>query len=361
MDLNAIITVLIVGGLFLLSFLNLQNVTGVNQKANAYFGLFVLIWATFWLDEMVIPRSLQEGGLTVAAIRFIQFLAPLTFYLSVVFYTNPRYRYTKRDVRYLIAPSVFLTVLLCRCFMEREAFNLLYLILVLGHALLYTTLAYFGIRHHQKHIEQFVSTKGPVSLNWIRYIIYAFIGSSVVVLLYNIITPLASLNGYINAYFLAVVYFVAFNSIRQREIYPKELNERTITAVANPDPVQKSKLMNEEELRLAKKRLLLMMETESPYLDSELTLPKLADKLGISSHQLSYLINTGLGETFYHFINRYRVRKAQELLANTEYDHLNMLMIGYESGFNSKTSFNTTFKKMTAYTPTAYRKKRPRS
>src|SRR5690606_28387216 len=101
---------------------------------------------------------------------------------------------------------------------------------------------------------------------------------------------------------------------------------------------------------------LRLMELEKPYLNSELNLVKLAEQMNLSTHQLSFLINNAFGENFFNFINRYRVRKAKELLKDPDYDHFNVLVIAYESGFNSKTSFNNTFKKMTAYTPTEYRK-----
>ncbi|MFC3198048.1 helix-turn-helix domain-containing protein [Parapedobacter deserti] len=330
----------------------------MNRKANVYFGVFALIWATFWLDEMILPASTGSNDLVVLGIRFVQFIAPITFYLSVVFYTDPHHKYAARDLAYLAPSCVFLIFSMLRSVFEENIFNLLYLILVFGHALFYTILAYFKIRQHKKNIERFASTKEPISLNWIKYIIYAFIGSSVVVLLYNVAAPLASLNIYINTYFLMVVYFVAYNSVKQKQIYPIGLDHAVVTAVSGQDDTKRGKLLDDGQLRVTKERLLLLMEAEMPYLDSELNLPKLAGRLGVSSHQLSYVINTGLGENFYQFVNRYRVRKAQELLSNTEYDHLNMLAIGYESGFNSKTSFNTTFKKLTSFTPTDYRKKR---
>ncbi|WP_435522931.1 helix-turn-helix domain-containing protein [Chryseobacterium indoltheticum] len=91
-------------------------------------------------------------------------------------------------------------------------------------------------------------------------------------------------------------------------------------------------------------------------MDSELNLVKLADKLSLSTHQLSYIINNGFNENFFQFINKYKVEKAQELLTNQEYSHYTIIAIGYEAGFNSKTAFNTTFKKITSYTPTEYRK-----
>jgi AraC-like DNA-binding protein len=80
--------------------------------------------------------------------------------------------------------------------------------------------------------------------------------------------------------------------------------------------------------------------------------------MNITSHQLSYVINTGFNENFFRFINQYRVEKAKELLLLEEMNRLSILGIAFESGFNSKTSFNTTFKKFTGQTPSAFKEMR---
>jgi len=358
MDINSVIVTLICGGLMLLAFLNLTHAFKVNRKANVYFGLFVLIWATFWLDEMLFAMPLQDNPVAFVSIRFIQFFAPLTFFFSVVLYTNPHYNHRAGDLKYLLAPFVFLILMLCHGKISEEWFGILYIVLVLGHALFYTSLAYLKIQRHQQDIELFSSNKEFIDLNWIKYIIYVFIASSVLMLLYNLFATAESLNIYINLFFLGVVYFVAYHQIRQKEIYPIGLNSMDMLNEASSDTpdVSKTKLLSDAELMRIQQELIALMQHEKPYLDSELNLVKLAERLQISTHQLSYVINRGFGVNFFHFINQYRVRRAEELLTDPQYDHLTILAIGFESGFNSKTSFNTTFKKITAHTPTAYRK-----
>jgi AraC-like DNA-binding protein len=78
----------------------------------------------------------------------------------------------------------------------------------------------------------------------------------------------------------------------------------------------------------------------------------------LTPHQLSYLINIGFNENFFLFVNKYRVERVKELLINKENDHLSILGIAFESGFSSKTAFNTTFKKFTQQTPSEYKKSR---
>jgi AraC-like DNA-binding protein len=99
------------------------------------------------------------------------------------------------------------------------------------------------------------------------------------------------------------------------------------------------------------------MQQESPYLDPLLTLQKLATLMQIPSRDLSILINHKMGHHFFDFINRYRIEATAKLLKNNEQRKLTILEILYQVGFNSKSSFNTAFKKQTGLTPTQYRKK----
>jgi len=98
-----------------------------------------------------------------------------------------------------------------------------------------------------------------------------------------------------------------------------------------------------------------MVETE-PYLDPTLTVQNLADQLNIPSRELSILINQNLNMHFFDFINSYRIEKAKRILIEPEKKKMTVLEILYEVGFNSKSSFNTAFKKHTGTTPTNYRK-----
>lgn len=87
--------------------------------------------------------------------------------------------------------------------------------------------------------------------------------------------------------------------------------------------------------------------------DASLTLGKLADKCKTSTHQASAAINMCSGTNFYEWVNRYRIQAACDDLVSTE---LNVTQICYESGFNSKSTFNTAFRRVNGCTPTQYRK-----
>jgi AraC-like DNA-binding protein len=99
------------------------------------------------------------------------------------------------------------------------------------------------------------------------------------------------------------------------------------------------------------------MQNDKPYLEPELTLEQLASKLSLKPRVLSQAINEILGQNFYDFINRYRIEEASRLLTNPSDEKITILEVLYEVGFNSKSSFNTLFKKYTGLTPTEFRKK----
>jgi len=99
------------------------------------------------------------------------------------------------------------------------------------------------------------------------------------------------------------------------------------------------------------------MTEQRPFLNAGLTIQKLADQIGLPSKELSVLINQHLNQHFFDFINGYRIESAMEILSDPSQKDLTVLEILYDIGFNSKSSFNTAFKKHTGTTPTTYRKK----
>ncbi|HEX3386682.1 MAG TPA: ABC transporter permease, partial [Mucilaginibacter sp.] len=91
------------------------------------------------------------------------------------------------------------------------------------------------------------------------------------------------------------------------------------------------------------------------YQDPDLSLASLAEKVGLHTHELSRVLNTVLKKSFNDFINEYRVQEAIRKMQDPANDHITLLGIGYESGFNSQTSFNRIFKQITGKSPLEYK------
>jgi AraC-like DNA-binding protein len=114
--------------------------------------------------------------------------------------------------------------------------------------------------------------------------------------------------------------------------------------------------LKEEDAEIYLKRLLSFMEQEKPYLDAELTIQDLSAKINISKHHLTQILNNHLGKNFFTFVNEYRIDEVKRKLADPAFDHLTILGIAFDCGFNSKSSFNNIFKQYTGYTPSEYKK-----
>ncbi len=98
------------------------------------------------------------------------------------------------------------------------------------------------------------------------------------------------------------------------------------------------------------------MEENHYYANHLASLADLAKRLNTSAHHLSQVINEKKGGSFYEMIARYRVHMAKDLLRNSDTQRLTIIEIAEKTGYNSKSAFNTAFKKMTGMTPSAYRK-----
>ncbi|MEG1589674.1 helix-turn-helix domain-containing protein [Chryseobacterium sp.] len=107
-----------------------------------------------------------------------------------------------------------------------------------------------------------------------------------------------------------------------------------------------------KEIELLKK----FMTEKEPYLDSSLTIQDLAEQVKMPVKDLSTLINLYMDKHFFDFINEYRIEKAKEILKDPLQKELTILEVLYQVGFNSKSSFSTSFKKHTGKTPTDFRK-----
>ena len=115
-------------------------------------------------------------------------------------------------------------------------------------------------------------------------------------------------------------------------------------------------ISNQDEITSSKIAALKNYMTEKePYLDPSLTIQELSNQIDIPVRDLSVLINHYMDKQFFDFVNEYRIQKAMNILKDQSKSQLTVLEILYEVGFNSKSSFNTSFKKYTNLTPTAYR------
>jgi AraC-like DNA-binding protein len=238
------------------------------------------------------------------------------------------------------------------------------------HVLFYVTLTLLIIRHYSLSLKLMFSSIEKLQLDWLRYIT-VFIGAGMVVFL---IENTFMLGGYIiselfalsNVIFCIYVLAIGYLGLLKSEVFLSkdfsdsvhelpEISER----IENEDDTRyKRSGLTDERAKDIMNLLLELMDREKPFTDNALTLNKLAGKLSITPHNLSEVINTKLNQNFFDFVNKYRVEKVKYDLLDQSKNNLTLLAIAIEAGFNSKSSFNSIFKKTTGRTPTEYRKQK---
>lgn len=222
----------------------------------------------------------------------------------------------------------------------------------------YLVLSLFALYKHRRHLRGINSEIQSKDLHWLRNILWGLF----VVVCFWLNERLGALPQFepitVWIYAIGIVY-LGWQSLHQKEVFPfpKTVIPEIEAIFERIDhPVRKHELFTDSELDLLKLRLDTFMAESKPFLEPELSLPKLATMLDFRPQELSELINRAYRENFYTFINRYRVEYSTKILQDPAFAHLNMLGVAFESGFNSKTTFNQAFKAQTGLSPTAFKR-----
>ncbi|WP_128543531.1 helix-turn-helix domain-containing protein [Larkinella soli] len=220
------------------------------------------------------------------------------------------------------------------------------------HFSAYLLPAFRQVRKYRRTLITSYSNLGGKNLSWLSwtmgYLLLFFL--------------LSVLNGFLSGTSLAGYYFgVLLVLLLSLFVF---VNQFLLKALRQPDffqgledagPPLPEKIPHPDQKPL-RERVLRFMVEQKPYLDPELTLEELARQLSLRPKELSLLINDDLRQHFFDFVNRYRIDEAKRLLAHPKDPGVTVLEVMYQVGFNSKSSFNTLFKKYTGQTPSEYRK-----
>jgi ligand-binding sensor domain-containing protein/AraC-like DNA-binding protein len=156
-----------------------------------------------------------------------------------------------------------------------------------------------------------------------------------------------SLLVYIPRILVLLLFVVGFFIWRRKKTKPVKKVKKYQTSALTPDRAEQ-----------ILKKLLATMEEEEIYLDPDLTLKKLSEKIMVHPNHISQIVNDTLNQSFNDFVNSYRIKTAQEKLLNPREMDKTILEIAYDVGFYSKSVFNTAFKKFTGLTPSQFKQKK---
>lgn len=226
--------------------------------------------------------------------------------------------------------------------------------LVYAHFFVYLGLTYKSLWTYRQIIKNKYSQIDQINLDWLSFSLNTFSLLTLVSLIHNFIT----LAGNENVLIITLVLLLLFIFYFVNRVILKALRQPEIFAGITQNEISKyqGSTLTTGQVNEYKNQLLALCHTEKPFLNPQVSLADLSDKLSISSKHLSQVINQSFHKSFFDFINAYRIREAQKILKESADDKLTVLEVMFEVGFNSKSSFNTAFKKETGQTPTEFRK-----
>lgn len=229
---------------------------------------------------------------------------------------------------------------------------------------------------YQRSVRQLFSETSRIDLHWARFLISGFLFISLM-LIVNYILVLRLPSQY-NLWWLitmvvgtAYIYMATYKGVMQRTVWQsqpslnkeavknqiREIDEQAAFTQKNEKYKPVKAMLADNKIDEIITRVTSLMEQEKLYQETELTLHQLAGKLGVPTYQVSQALNEGMNKNFYDVVNGYRVEEAKRLLLDSKNRNYTVLSVGFEAGFNSKTTFNTVFKKFTGLTPTDFREK----
>ncbi|AFU68589.1 transcriptional regulator, AraC family [Psychroflexus torquis ATCC 700755] len=338
----------------------------INRKANVLLGLvtFIIVFWSIWILSLDFQITDYLPYFYLIPLNYSLALGPL-LYLYVRKITNFNYNLSKKDSIHFLP---LLIELIIHLIISREALenNVIgieteaYLklmpivqFLAIVSIVIYCIYALKAIKSYHSWLNNNYSNNDAYNLRWlyrllIVFAILWFLWTPYTIIDYVIFDFQLSISDYYPIYVLLsmITIWISAEAFLRPEVILLETNKKNSIDKENPS----------EEI--IKKAIWLkgQMLTNLFYLNSELTLKSLADNLNIHPNILSKVINDGLDKNFSDFVNEYRVNAIIDRLHSGNYDHITLLGISFECGFNSKTTFNRAFKNIKGITPLNYKK-----
>lgn len=364
------------GATLLLFFLVLTNPRKENIIANRWLAFFLICIFIVMLDDLLNAGNFYSRHPDFYGISAVTtFLIPPVFYLTIAFFTTPARRFKSADIFHFSVFLILVILFLPIFFGERkikldlidadkktndsnDISSLLTIVLFLIQLIVYWGLSFRKLFKYQKNIRLYASSEKSISLQWLKYFLLIIL-LMIVLWIPSLFFDLPLNNLIAGIGFFVGIFLLSYFAIGQHEIFkftPNATNEiKELIEIDNEKRQVPKKILSPDKLTEIKEKLTMAMNNEKPYLNSDLSLPQLSSMLNVSTHNLSHVINNYYNQNFFQFINHHRLEEAKRLLTDKKNSQFTIEAIGYSAGFNSKTVFNTSFKKYVGMTPTAYK------
>ncbi|WP_165870338.1 helix-turn-helix domain-containing protein [Albibacterium bauzanense] len=217
----------------------------------------------------------------------------------------------------------------------------------------------------KKKLPTYFSNPSRVYIKWLEQFLWAIL----IIMIFSIIAFFAKKH---NASFLSaiypynfllvvpLIYWIAYKLLLSHSNYknPRTSISNTINTTNLPSEDIGKKYsktaLSLKEVEKIKLKLKEYMAKEKPYLNPDLSIDDLSAQLIVKRHHLSQAINISFNKNFFEFINGYRIEEFKKQAKDLDNDHLSILGIALNCGFNSKATFNSVFKKQEGITPSTY-------
>lgn len=232
-------------------------------------------------------------------------------------------------------------------------FRIVFGVVNIASWLVYNPLSLILVHKHRMHLRNELSNiEQNENLGWVLvvaifYVVYCLL--AIAVSLIALLMALNPLSPHIYNYstLLILIYIMSFYGLRQREVSRKLPDSELIARYKNSTVSAATKMQ-------IKALIISLFEKEKVYLNPELSMSLLSERLKTPKYQLTEVLNTEIGSSFFQFVNQYRVEAVKSMLSDPK-NKYSIEAIGYDCGFSSKSSFYTVFKNMTGETPVTYR------
>lgn len=239
--------------------------------------------------------------------------------------------------------------------------KMIYELLVFSSFTIYSIIVYVLLTRHRKAIrEEFSFSSSKITLTWLLFVsitVYAsylltFLSAGIQMLVIRLpFDPkIFSFTG------LTLFSFAfSFYGHRQARIFSRAVKVEPLQNDESNNSAKYAKSsLRSEDLRKFAIAMDELMERKKLFLNPELSLAEVSEELTIPKHHLTQAMNTELGKNFYAYINELRVKKFMEMVVDPKFKDYTFLAIAFECGFNSKSTFNSVFKRITGFTPSEY-------
>jgi len=260
----------------------------------------------------------------------------------------------------------------------------------------YVALCIMLLRKHRKNIEEQFSFTEKINLNWLRYLVYGigFIWLIVITSsdfwVFGAVVVFILLLGFFGIKQVGI--FTQTHQVKEHRMDPFSTTVSSVKETGNnlsnqtfnienalhvserpfiSDITLNQPLTEEEDISIVRRKyaksgltdieadrihaeLIKLMATSKIFTEPELTLTELATRLAIHANYLSQVVNEREGKNFYDYINSLRIEEFKNLVGLPENKKYTILTLAFECGFNSKSSFNRYFKKVTGLSPSEY-------